>query len=139
MINRLLLIAQKYPSLISFIQYGIVGVLGTTVHTIVLALCVELLSIVPVISTIIGFVCSLVISYIINATWTFKGNNSNVKESFIKYALTCTFGLLINLIIMYTVVNMAGKSYLIGQLIAVIVVPIFNFTISRFWVFKSSN
>lgn len=63
---------RKNPTLISFIQYGIIGIIGTIVHTIVLTACVELFGVIPVVSTILGFLCSLIISYILNSMWTFK-------------------------------------------------------------------
>lgn len=133
--RKIIKVTKKYPSIINFIQYGLVGVIGTVIHTVILTICVELFSINPLISTAIGFLFSLITSYILNSFWTFKGSSMG-KGSFVKYLLTCSFGLLINMFIMYVVVHLAHSSYLLGQLLAVIIVPIFNFTISKYWVFS---
>ncbi|WP_416339278.1 GtrA family protein [Paenibacillus macerans] len=131
---------RNSPLFLSFLKYGIVGIIGTAVHTLVLTLCVEILKVIPVLSTVIGFLASLVISYKLNSIWTFS-NHSKHKMDFIKYAAICSFGLLINMAIMFVTVNLLNASYLIGQLVSVIVVPIFNFLFSRYWVFtiKQTN
>ncbi|MUG47204.1 GtrA family protein [Paenibacillus woosongensis] len=134
--KKLINIIKKYPIIINFIQYGIVGVIGTIIHTSVLTICVELFSIRPLISTVIGFLFSLITSYILNSFWTFK-SASMQKGSFLKYFITCLLGLIINMVIMYIVVDIANKSYLFAQFIAVVIVPIFNFTLSKYWVFNS--
>ncbi len=135
MINMLLKKLREYPEIFNFFQYGFVGLLGTIVHTGVLALSVEYLKIIPVLATVIGFVFSLVLSYVLNSKWTFK-RNSKTKNSFIKYTITCSIGLLLNIIIMFVIVNILEYSYLFGQLTAIVLVPIFNYSLSRYWVFN---
>lgn len=132
------LIKKKYPLIINFIQYGVVGVVGTVFHTAVLAFCVEYFQLIPVISTIIGFLVSLVVSYRLNLVWTFKKSNFK-KRRFIKYAITCSFGLILNVAIMFLITDILELSYWVGQLIAVILVPVFNFSISKKWVFVESE
>lgn len=120
----------------NFVKYGMVGVIGTVVHTAILTLCVELLDIRAIYSTILGFIGSLVLSYKLNSIWTFKENN-NTSFSFLKYLVVCLSGLLINVLIMFLTVDVFHSSYIIGQGIAIIVVPIFNFTLSQYWAFSA--
>lgn len=134
--RKLINTIRKYPTIVNFIQYGIVGIMGTIIHTSILTICVELFSIRPLISTVIGFLFSLIASYILNSFWTFK-SASMQKGSFLKYSITCLLGLLINMVIMYLVVDIANNSYLLAQFLAVVIVPIFNFTLSKYWVFNS--
>lgn len=134
--RKLINTIRKYPTVVNFIQYGIVGIMGTIIHTSILTICVELFSIRPLISTVIGFLFSLIASYILNSFWTFK-SASMQKGSFLKYSITCLLGLLINMVIMYLVVDIANNSYLLAQFLAVVIVPIFNFTLSKYWVFNS--
>ncbi|MDQ0089972.1 putative flippase GtrA [Paenibacillus anaericanus] len=133
--NKMLKKLREYPVIINFIQYGFVGVLGTVIHTAVLALFVEYFNVIPVLSTFIGFLFSLVASYRLNSVWTFKQRNRN-KNSFIKYTIACSAGLVINVAIMFIVVDLLKYSYLIGQFISIIIVPVFNFSLSRYWVFN---
>lgn len=134
--SKIIIIFKKYPNLINFIQYGMVGVVGTIIHTVMLTICVEIIGIIPLYSTVIGFLFSLIVSYILNSIWTFKANSTG-RRQFFKYLLTCLFGLLINMFIMYIIVDVINYSYLVAQLLAVMTVPIFNFTISKYWVFTS--
>lgn len=133
--HKLLEKIRKYPTLISFIQYGTVGIVGTIIHTVILSICVELFHITPVISTIVGFLFSLIVSYILNSVWTFKQSNKG-KNSFIKYLITCSLGLAINVFIMFIVVDVLQYMYLLGQLVSIIIVPIFNFSVTKKWVFS---
>lgn len=52
-------------------KYGAVGVLGTLLHVGVLVLLVEWLGMNPIISSAIGFLLVLIVSYILNLLWTF--------------------------------------------------------------------
>ncbi|QOT09877.1 GtrA family protein [Paenibacillus sp. JNUCC32] len=132
--NKLRILVEKHPELIKFIQYALVGVIGTLVHTVVLTISVELFKMAPIYSTMLGFIFSLVISYKLNSIWTFSTTVS--IDVFFKYVATCLIGLLVNVLIMFVTVNMLNLYYLYGQLIAIAVVPVFNFTVSRLWVFK---
>ncbi|MBO2944778.1 GtrA family protein [Paenibacillus sp. F411] len=136
--NLLLKLSRSQNVLFNFIQYGIVGAIGTLVHTVILAACVEYLNLSPVLSTVIGFVFSLVISYKLNSIWTFKNRGEGVNR-FLKYTITCSYGLLVNILIMYMMVNVLHYSYMLGQLIAVMVVPIINYSLSRYWVFNKKK
>ncbi|MBD8500987.1 GtrA family protein [Paenibacillus arenosi] len=121
-----------------FLKYGLVGVIGTIVHSGMLALMVEVFEMHPIGGTIIGFVFSLVISYVLNSIWTFKQANSSTTI-FVKYALVCSCGLLLNIFIMYITVDIFNLSYIIGQGVAIILVPIFNYMINRYWVFNENK
>ncbi|GGG19301.1 GtrA family protein [Paenibacillus aceti] len=134
-IRILMKVLKKDTTISKFIRYGLVGIIGTLIHTVVLTLCVELFVFPAVLATIIGFALSLIASFRLNTVWTFtKSAGSNLN--FVKYTLTCSVGLLINVAIMYLVVDIFEGWYLLAQFIAIIIVPIFNFTLSKYWVFK---
>lgn len=118
-----------------FVKYGFVGVLGTLVHTTILTISVEILHISPILSTVLGFMGSLILSFKLNSMWTFKGD-SRTKYSFLKYIIICLIGLLINVCIMTLIVKVLHSTYLIGQGISILVVPIFNFILSSYWAFS---
>lgn len=134
-LNSLKQKVMNNTSLVNFIQYGLVGILGTIVHTSILAFSVEILIFPAVLATTIGFLFSLVLSYYLNSMWTFKKRRRS-KHSFIKYALTCSIGLIINVFIMFVIADILELWYMVGQVISIIVVPLFNFNISRRWAFE---
>lgn len=54
---------------------------------------------------------------------------------FYKYVIVSLSGLGINLLIMFLLVNLLGVWYIWAQVIVIIVVPISNFTLNRYWAF----
>lgn len=117
-----------------FIKYALVGGIGTTIQTTVLVILVELTKMSPFIATCIGFSCSLIISYYINKKWTFS--NRDVKSmAFLKYFIVSCSGLLLNLLILHVLVNIFSVWYIWVQMVIIVVVPLSNFFLNKFWTF----
>lgn len=122
----------KYP----IIKYGIVGMLGTGIHVSVLVLLVELFKVPAVTATTIGFVVTLLVSYVLNRNWTFESTGEGSRTQFLKYVLVCSCGLLLNAALMYVTIHWIGWSYLIGEVLTTIIVPIHNYLWNRYWIFS---
>ncbi|MBP1308130.1 putative flippase GtrA [Paenibacillus sp. 1182] len=125
-------------NLLQFLKYGFVGAFGTLIHTSTIILLVEKLNFEPIFSSFIGFIFSLVISYFINRQWTFSTSGKGGKI-LVKYTLVSLTGLVLNLSIMYVIVYAFHFSYLLGQFFALIIVPIFNFILNKYWTFAYVN
>ena len=119
-----------------FIRYGIVGAVGTVTHLGLLLILVELISLSPVIASSLAFMVVVIISYYLNYTWTFKAKN-NPFTALIKYLVVCSCGFSLNAGIMYLVVDVLHGWYLLGQVIAIVVIPISNFILNSCWAFKA--
>lgn len=119
------------------VKYGIIGMAGTVLHTGVIAIGVEIWDLSPVLSSFFGFFLSLLLSYALNSIWTFRSRFDLLL--FWKYAIVCTAGLLLNLSIIYLFNNILGLWYLIGQFVAIVIVPVFNFMLNKLWVFYRSE
>lgn len=120
-----------------FLSYVFVGGIGTVVHTGTLWLLTEYARLNPLISSTCGFIFSLIISYYLNSLLTFK-MGFHIKF-FLKYLIVSSSGLLVNLLILYTVQHIFYLNYMIGQLIAIIVVPLLNFALNKYWAFNSKT
>ena len=118
-----------------FIRYGIVGAVGTVTHLGLLLILVELMSLSPIIASSIAFMVVVIISYYLNYTWTFKAKN-NPFIALIKYLVVCSCGFSLNAGIMFLVVDVLHGWYLLGQVIAIVVIPISNFLLNSYWAFK---
>ncbi|WHY19015.1 GtrA family protein [Paenibacillus sp. G2S3] len=116
-----------------FIKYAIVGVIGTAVQSLTLILLVEKMSANPLLGSVIGFIFSLIVSYFINVKWTFKTERRS--SFFYKYMIVSISGLGINLLIMFLMVNLIGLWYIWAQMAIIIIVPISNFFLNRYWAF----
>lgn len=124
----------KYP----IVKYGIVGLLGTAIHVGILVLLVELFHVPAVTATTIGFIVTLLVSYVLNRTWTFEQTGEGKRTQFLKYALACSCGLLVNAAIMYVTVHWIGWSYITGEVLTTIIVPIHNYIWNRYWIFTAA-
>ncbi|OMD08505.1 GtrA family protein [Paenibacillus odorifer] len=120
-----------------FISYVFVGGIGTTAHTVTLWFMTEYVGLNPLLSSTLGFFISLFISYYLNSILTFK-KKFNFKV-FLKYFVVSSFGLVVNLLILFTVQNVFLMNYMVGQLIAIVVVPILNFALNKYWAFNSKT
>ena len=126
-----------YQLFSQFIRFGLVGVVATFAHVGTLAFLVELFNFPPIPASILGFVLAVVVSYILNHRFTFK-TQGNHSVYFPRYLLVCIVGLSLNTGIMYLTVQVLEWWYLAGQLCALSVVPVSNFTLNRFWAFKNT-
>ncbi|WP_186320270.1 GtrA family protein [Paenibacillus sp. Y412MC10] len=127
---------QIRSNIIPFIIYGGIGVIGTVIHTGTLTLLVELFNTEPLIASCVGFILSLIVSYILNLRFTFHPKNVKLVTVFLKYALVSLTGLFLNLLIMYITVYILQFMYLYGQVLVILVVPINNFLLNKFWAFR---
>ncbi|TFI55834.1 GtrA family protein [Mastigocladus laminosus UU774] len=118
-----------------FIRYAIVGVLGTSLHTGVLVLLVEVFSTPPLLSTSAGFIASFIASYLLNYKWTFRSKGKHIN-TLIRYSAVSLSGFILNLTIMFLIVDIFSLWYMIGQIISIIVVPVSNFILNSRWAFK---
>ncbi|WLD93928.1 GtrA family protein [Alkalihalobacillus sp. AL-G] len=118
------------------ISYGVIGVIGTIVHFSTLILLVELFGVDPVIGSLAGFILTVILSFLLNKTYTFKVRNRNNMILFIKYGVVSVVGFVMNYLIMYLTVDIYSLHYAIGQAMVVICIPITNFLLNNYWTFQ---
>lgn len=118
------------------ISYGVVGVIGTIVHFATLVILVEVFGRDPISSSLIGFILTVIISYILNKTYTFQVKNKKDTILFLKYAAVSVTGFVMNYLIMYLTVEIFTIHYAIGQTIVVVCIPVTNFLLNNYWAFK---
>ena len=118
-----------------FSRYAIVGIIGTFIHLSILAFLVENLHHSPIISSTIGFLVTVVVSYLLNYNWTFRSKGKHIVV-LARYTTVSLIGLCLNTGIMYLVVDIFSLWYGIGQTISIILIPISNFFLNSKWSFK---
>lgn len=118
-----------------FVKYGLVGLIGTFIHSGILILLVEFFDYNPLFATTIGFLFSLVCSFLINVSWTFRSKKK--FDIFLKYIIVSLLGLGINLLLMFLLVELLGLWYIWAQMVVLVIVPVFNFFLNRYWAFRN--
>ena len=119
------------------IRFGLVGIGATATHFAVMVLCVEALSLDPVLATVPSFALAFLVSYVFNRRWTFGASGKHV-DLVARYFLVALGGLGLNALIMHLAVDRFGWSYLIGFALSVLLVPPVSFLSTRALVFRSS-
>ena len=119
-------------------RYAVVGVIGTVLHIGSLIGLVEWFNVDVVVSSVIGFIFALLVSYVLNRVWVFKSNRKH-GPAMTRYVLVSLTGLSLNVGIMYLIADILHWWYGWGVGIVVIVVPITNFILNYSWSFSSEN
>lgn len=132
----------RYSSLYQFFKFCLVGLSGTIVDTLILISMVELTGLDPRFAAIFGFLGAVSSNYVFNRRWTFRGENANASViAYLTFFAVCVAGLAIRLGIMHTLMVYTalarGRGYVIVSLLGILAATAFNYTGSKFLVFKN--
>jgi putative flippase GtrA len=116
-------------------RYVIVGGLGTATHLAILTVCVEWGGLDPILGTIAGFLGALSVSYVLNHCWTFQSRRPHLSSLW-RYVTVSLTGLMLNTGMMYVLVSLLHWWYLTAQLSVILIVPVSNFLMNRYWTFS---
>ena len=115
------------------IRYSIVGITANIFGYAVYIL-LTVLGISPKISISVLYSALVIIGFFANRRFTF-GHNDHIGITVIRYLVVQLFGYLLNLSLLVMFVDWLGFSHQLVQFIAIIVVAIFLFVLTRFFVF----
>ncbi|WP_168201375.1 GtrA family protein [Qingshengfaniella alkalisoli] len=116
------------------LRFGVIGVSATATHFLVLTAAVELLGIAAAIANGLAFLVAVMVTYFGQSYWVFRNPSHNLAR-LQKFISTAVGGMLANVGIMAVTVNILDLPYQLGFVVALLVVPIATFVISKFWVF----
>ncbi len=117
-------------------RYMAVGASGATVHLGTLWFLVELIGLPVLVSTTTGFVAAVISNFILNRLWTFKSPERNVRLQFVRFVIVSLWGMAINVSLMWVLVHVCRLPYLIGQVLTIGVVSVWNFLANTYWTFQ---
>jgi len=120
---------------VQFISFASIGAIGTLVHYAVLISLVQIGEIIPVVGSVIGFICGALVNYTLNYHITFRSNKQH-HEAMLKFFSVAICGLVINTIIMSLSINSLHLHYILSQMLASGLVLIWNFSCNKIWTFR---
>ena len=121
-----------------FSSFAIIGVIATLIHYIILVILVELFSVDAVSASAVGYCISGLINYYLNYRYTFASNESH-KKTLPKFATVSITGLGLNVIILMLLTEQLALHYVFSQVIATIIVLLWNFIVNKMWTFGIKN
>ncbi|MFH1457273.1 MAG: GtrA family protein [Patescibacteria group bacterium] len=119
-----------------FFKFCVVGTIGAIIDIGGLYILVEFVHIYYLLAAVISFIVAVTNSYFLNKYWTFQNKSNNHAKQFIGFLLVSIAGLIINLAVMYALVERMAIWYLLSKAIASIVVLFWNFFMNKYVTFK---
>ena len=113
--------------MLQIIKFGIVGVIAAIVDFGVLVALKELLKFDVLLASTISFCVSGVVNYILSMTFVFKSQMKNKAKEFIIFILLSAGGLCINQFVLWLGVAFTTIHYTVVKILAMVIVPIYNF------------
>ena len=118
-----------------FVKFGIVGVSNTLISFAVYTLLLKVLGVWYVAASGIGFAVGAINGFLWNRAWTFRGHIGDALTP-VRWFVVQTCGLLVNLGLIYLLIDGAGLDKLVGQAMTIAVVTVFTFLTNRAWTFR---
>lgn len=121
-----------------FVDFAVVGAVGTAAHFTVLILLVQSADWPPVAATTAGFGVGALVNYTLSYWLVFQSRARHV-QALPRFLAVALVTMLLNAIIFWALVHGGGLHYLIAQVIATAVVLVANFVANRTLTFASTE
>ena len=117
-------------------RFGIVGLIATAVHLVVVWILIEVTTLPTLIANTFAFITAFVVSFSGHYLWTFS-NQGRMSEALIKFLLISLSGFSANSFILAGLLHVEWFSPSMSSTLAVAAVPVITFFSSRLWGFKT--
>ena len=131
------MIFKLYKKYEEIINYLIFGFLTTVVSIASYALFTRVCHIDIYISNILSWIAAVTFAFVTNKIYVFKSKSKNLFSEIIKFFTSRIASLVIELIIMYLLVNIIHLDDMISKIIVQVIVIILNYVFSKIFVFKN--
>ncbi len=125
--------------IIQLIKFSIVGVIASVVDIGVLVFLKEILSADVLISSAISFSVSVIVNYLLSMAFVFTSKNQNKFKEFVIFVLLSVGGLGLNQLILWAGVSFTSIHYLVIKILAMVIVPIYNFITRKIFLEAKEN
>ena len=129
-------LAVKYKI---YIKYVISGCTGAFVNLTTLFILTEFANIYYMASAIIAFLVSLTVSFNLQKRWTFQNNDKKIFKQVVIYFIVTSSNLLINMALLYFLVEKLDIWYMLAQVVIYGSLSIFSFIMYKFLVFRKEK
>jgi putative flippase GtrA len=126
---------------IDFVRFGIVGGCGFVLNTIFLTVFYKLFHLPLIVSQLFAAEIALLFNYTLHNIWTYKSGfkRKSWLRGLLFYHGSSWSGILITTTILIFTVNVLHLNYLIGLTIGVTITMFWNYTWTRYVIFRSTK
>jgi putative flippase GtrA len=116
-------------------RFSVVGIATALLQVALLYVGVELAGTGPTLTSSVAFVIVVIFNYLMHYSWTFDETAPHT-QTLARYLFMISCGLLINTAVMHVGVNYLGINYMLVQVVAFLMVILWNFSVALLWVFR---
>ncbi|KYH39349.1 MAG: hypothetical protein AYL28_000730 [Candidatus Bathyarchaeota archaeon B23] len=119
------------------LRFTLVGLSGLLVNEVVIWLLTELVGLYYLLSGAISAEVSIVNNFLWNNYWTFSDRGAGgLLSRFVRFNLTRALGIALTLLLLKLFTELLGLHYLLSNPLAIVIVFVFNYLLSFFWVWR---
>jgi putative flippase GtrA len=117
------------------LRFGLIGICATLVYALTAAMAIEILSISPIPSSILGQAVSAVVSYLGHSIFTFRVKTDH-RAFLWRFMIIAGLTLATNVTVTWLLTDILRLSHRVMIAVVSILIPTINYVCNRFWVFK---
>ncbi|RAX51809.1 polysaccharide synthesis protein GtrA [Helicobacter sp. 16-1353] len=121
----------------SFIKYLIVGIINTLFGFGIIFILMYY-GLLPEIANFIGYLCGIILSFILNKYFTFKSNN-HIRKEFFRFLISMGIAYAINLIILIISYRYFLINEYVSQIIAGVFYTLSGYILSKLYAFRNKS
>lgn len=132
----MLKIYKRYEEIINYLFFG---VLTTLVSILSYALFTRIFDLNIYVSNIFSWIMAVTFAFFTNKIYVFKSKENKLIDQMIKFYLSRLASLIIELVIMYLMVDILNINDMISKIIVQFIVIVLNYIFSKVFVFKNKK
>jgi putative flippase GtrA len=114
------------------LRFATVGATTTVIDLVLFTLLVSAIGI-PALANLISYSCGIAVSYALNSAWTFRSRRSPLQA--LQFVASMLAGLALSTALVFALSLVVWSP--LAKVLSVPVVFIWNYCVSRFWVFRA--
>ena len=120
----------------TFIGFAVVGAINTGFSFIIYLLLLKL-DLYYISASVIAYISGIAVSYILNTKFVFRQEKTFANLS--KFVSVYLTALVINISLLYFLVNIVGFNPVVGQIGVTCIVLFYNYVLQKLWTFKKAS
>jgi putative flippase GtrA len=126
------------PGVARLLRYGVSGGASAATHFGVGLALTELLHVRPVVASTAGFVASIVVSYVLQHAWVFRSSAGHAVAGG-KFLTVTAIAFALNTVVLWLGTEVLHGPYPVVQAVALVAIPVVNYTINSRWTFRTAT
>lgn len=116
-------------------RFGVVGILATVVHVLVVWLLIEAAQFPVLVANLIALLTGFLVSFTGNYIWTFSSPGCP-KTAMLRFFLISSFAFSVNMLLLALLTRIAWLEPAVAAISAVAVIPLITYSAGRLWGFR---